>query len=201
MWRVEPAQRPPGLQRLVDAIDAALMAGTPGDAAFLAGRRAIASLNRRAGRPAVPRPVTLPVCRLVAEALAAAEAQPDARDLARALSGIVPSLAWARRSTSRPSVQPFHDGHANAMIIGPAGLEERDDVWLGVSLMAPGIDYPEHRHPPEEVYLALTRGEWWNAAMDWTEPGPGGLIYNPPGILHAMRSGADPFLALWILPV
>jgi hypothetical protein len=37
--------------------------------------------------------------------------------------------------------------------------------------------------------------------MDWTEPGPGGIIYNPPGILHAMRSHAQPMLALWFLPI
>lgn len=92
-------------------------------------------------------------------------------------------------------------GIANAMIAGPGGLEERDDVMVGVSLMAPDIRYPDHRHPPEEVYLALTPGEWWNADMPWTEPGPGGLIYNPPGILHAMRSGASPFLAIWCLPL
>ena len=32
-------------------------------------------------------------------------------------------------------------------------------------------------------------------------PGPGGLICNPRGILHAMRAGHAPFLALWFLPV
>ena len=37
--------------------------------------------------------------------------------------------------------------------------------------------------------------------MDWTDPGMNGLIYNPPGIRHAMRAGAAPFLALWFLPV
>ena len=26
---------------------------------------------------------------------------------------------------------------------------------VGVSLMAPAVQYPDHRHPPEEVYLAL----------------------------------------------
>jgi hypothetical protein len=58
----------------------------------------------------------------------------------------------------------------------------------------------DHDHPPEEVYLSLAPGEWWNAGMDWTDPGARGVIYNPPGIRHAMRSGAGPFLALWLLP-
>ena len=114
---------------------------------------------------------------------------------------IAPRLSWWRRSAAEPGDQPFHDGHANATIIGKDGLEQRDDVQVGVSLMAPNMVYPDHSHPPEEVYAAFTGGEWWNARMDWTEPGAGGLIYNPPGILHAMRSGAKPFLALWMLPV
>ena len=97
--------------------------------------------------------------------------------------------------------QPFYDGHANATIIGASGIEERDDVWIGVSLMAPDVTYPKHSHPPEEAYLAMTEGEWWNSNMEWTEPGAGGVIYNPPGILHAMRSGGQPFLALWVLPL
>lgn len=51
-------------------------------------------------------------------------------------------------------------------ILGPGGIEERDDVWVGATLMAPLVTYVDHDHPPEEVYLALTPGEWWNAAMD-----------------------------------
>jgi hypothetical protein len=51
------------------------------------------------------------------------------------------------------------------------------------------------------VYLSLAPGEWWNAEMDWTDPGMTGAVYNPPGIRHAMRSGQGPFLALWFLPV
>ena len=35
--------------------------------------------------------------------------------------------------------------------------------------------------------------------MDWTAPGPGGLIYNEPGVLHAMRTKAEPLLAICCL--
>ena len=97
--------------------------------------------------------------------------------------------------------EPFVSGHANATLVGPGGIEQRDDVLVGVTVMAPGIVYPDHSHPPEEVYLALSPGEWWNAAMPWTEPGTGGVIYNPRGILHAMRSRERPLLALWFLPI
>ena len=122
-------------------------------------------------------------------------------ELAAAFGAVEASLRWARRASAQPGDEPFYNGHANATLIGKGGLEQRDDVWVGATVMAPGVTYPDHSHPPEEVYLALTPGQWWNAEMDWSEPGPGGVIYNPPGILHAMRSGPAPFLALWFLPV
>ena len=122
-------------------------------------------------------------------------------EIASAFMALEPRLNWTRRKGADPANQPFYDGHANAILIGPGGIEERADALAGVTVMAPHITYPDHNHPPEEVYLAFTEGEWWNSEMDWTAPGPGGIIYNPPGILHAMRSGPKPFLALWLLPV
>ena len=66
-------------------------------------------------------------------------------------------------------------------------------------LVAPGVRYPDHHHPPEEIYVVLTPGEWRQQDMPWHQPGPGGVVHNPPGIVHAMRAGAVPLLALWFL--
>lgn len=142
----------------------------------------------------------LPVCDWLEPALATVAGTRRAQ-VGAALGAIASELRWTRRSSADPSEPDFWNGHANAMIMGPGGLESRDDLWIGVTLMAPDITYVDHDHPPEEVYLSLSPGEWWNADMDWTDPGMTGLIYNPPGIRHAMRSGAKPFLALWFLPL
>jgi mannose-6-phosphate isomerase-like protein (cupin superfamily) len=80
-------------------------------------------------------------------------------------------------------------------------LESREDVWVGVSLMAPNTSYPVHHHPPEEVYLVLSEGEWWNDADGWFKPGFGRTVYHRPDQRHAMRSGGEPLLALWALPI
>ena len=202
MWRVQPVSRDAGPQRLIDAIDAGLLARPRGNETFQASRKVMAALNRRSGQPAAVAPQRLAVCSELTTALAeAAMAAPPMPEIALAFAAIEPQLAWWRRDTADPADSRFYNGHANASIVGPSGsLEERDDVWLGVSLMAPRVLYPVHDHPPEEVYLALTSGHWWNAGMDWSEPGPGGTIYNPPGIAHAMRSGAKPLLALWLTP-
>lgn len=187
--------RDPALQSLLTAAETALSRITTGPAAAVAAdvMRRWSTLNP-VGASADP--AQLPVCDWIAPALAARD---DA--LARAFAAVAPRLHWARRASADPADTAFWAGHANAMILGPGGAEPRADVWLGATVMAPGTEYPPHSHPPAEIYLPLSPGTWWNAGMDWTDPGVDGHIYNSPGILHAMRAGPAPFLALWALPI
>ncbi len=188
--------RQPDIDAFLDASAVALRAATRGAAARAAedviGRWTVAGVPGVAAE-------RLPVCDWIAPALAAVA--PERAALAAAFAALEGQLRWARRASASIHEQTFWNGHANAVILGPGGLEARDDLWVGVTVMAPGVDYVDHHHAPEEVYLSLSPGEWWNSDMDWTDPGPTGAIYNPPGITHAMRSGAAPFLALWYLPL
>ncbi len=70
------------------------------------------------------------------------------------------------------------ESHANTMLVGPGGLEPREDLWIGATLMAPNTDYPVHHHPPEEIYLVLSAGDWWRDGTGWFTPGVGGTLYN-----------------------
>lgn len=186
-------QRTVKMQQFLDASALALRAVTSGAAA----RAAEAVIERWASPGATGQaPARVPACNWIAPALASVD--PQRADLADAFAAVLPDLRWAPRTTSEGT---FRDAHANAVVLGPGGLETRDDFWVGATVMAPNVRYVDHDHAPEEVYLSLTPGEWWNAQMDWTDPGPGGFIYNPPGIRHAMRSGSGPFLALWYLPL
>ena len=131
---------------------------------------------------------------------APALADPALRPLADALLALDPQLPWRRRGGEAPGAsEGFAEGHANAMIAGPGGLEQRQDAWLGVSLLAPHVRYPDHDHAPEETYLVLSDGEFRQGEGAWFAPGLGGSFHNPPGIRHAMRAGAKPLLALWAL--
>lgn len=189
-------------QQVLD-ISRDIIAGSGNVRAVAAAQRVFARLDGGEGSSGAVAACRLPVCeRQLDAALAGLASLPSPLpELASAFAAVEPQLRWERRAQAAELGNPFFDGHANAMLVGPGGLEERSDVWVGVSAMAPGVVYPDHHHPPEEVYVALSPGEWWNADTPWTEPGPGGVFYNPPGILHAMRSPAAPFLALWFLPV
>lgn len=165
-----------------------------------AAKRVFDALRKSAGGQGNFLPERVPACDALESALHLASTGPaPIPELAAALSDLSPRLGWKRRNSSSPDGTSFHDGHANALVAGPGGLEERDDAWVGISLLAPHVRYPDHRHHPEEVYVSLAGGAWWNANMDWTMPGPGGLIYNEPNILHAMKTDAQPLLAIWCL--
>ena len=142
----------------------------------------------------------LPVCKNLDEVLPIDTSEPALQRLVECFKAIEPSLEWRQRTKcDGTESENFLDGHANAMIIGPGGLEERSDLWIGVTLMMPHVRYPDHDHAPEEVYLVLSKGEFRQGEGDWFSPGIGGSFYNTPGIKHAMRSVDAPLFAFWAL--
>ncbi len=194
-------QRTIQLQTFLDlARDANAQRSVPNNPAALATGRIFAALKEPARQTSAERSGRLPVCRHLEAALATARKSPcTAALVADALAALEPAFAWHQRPGAEDHGHEFLHGHANALVIGPGGLEPRDDVTIGVSLLAPGIQYPDHRHPPEETYLALSPGEWRQEDGPWHEPGIGGLVYNPPNILHTMRATEVPLLAVWCL--
>lgn len=192
-------ERDQALQDFVDAAEAAFKA----KAATEASRRSLDALfaDLRTPKPLNPAPPErLPVCRWIEPALAAGFGDPLLARLADRFAAIEPRLVWTRRERFDETASPgFPDGHANAVILGPGGLEERTDLMLGLSLMAPGVRYPDHTHAPEETYLVLSESEFHQEKNDWFRPGIGGSFYNRPGIVHAMRSLDTPLFAFWAL--
>jgi hypothetical protein len=141
-----------------------------------------------------------PACDWLDAALAAVLDEPTGiGDAARALKQLEPLLGWSRRTSGLHGSDNYVEGHVHGMICGPRGAESRYDVQLGFSVLEPNIRYPDHSHPPEEAYVLLTAGEFRQKDGDWFDPGIGGGIHNAPGSLHAMRSGAAPFCAIWCL--
>ncbi|HVK90971.1 MAG TPA: dimethylsulfonioproprionate lyase family protein [Mycoplana sp.] len=159
------------------------------------------SLNLEAPQPArMGNGKRLPVCsRFLDSVLATKPGQPLLDRLIERFEELEPMLEWKGRSYDNSASENFPTSHANALIVGPGGLEDRRDVWLGATLMAPNVRYPDHDHAPEETYLVMSDGEFMHGDSDWFSPGVGGSFYNPPGIRHAMRSGEKPLFAFWAL--
>lgn len=169
------------------------VAATATEAARAAGVR-VAELLAAPPEPArPPPPQRLAVCGFLGAACAEMR-----QDFAVAFEALEPQLAWQARAI--PDGLPgFAEGHASSRLLDRNGLEQRGGLVAGFSLVAPGVTYPKHDHPPEEIYLVLSGGEWWQAGGAWHAPGPGGIVHNPPGIRHAMRGTSVPLLAIWFL--
>lgn len=85
--------------------------------------------------------------------------------LCEALDDLQTHLPWYRRP--EPNLPAFMAGHANAGLMGPDGLVETRQLWIGVSLMAPHTVYPDHHHPPAEGYVVLSEGQWRQEQGPW----------------------------------
>ena len=121
------------------------------------------------------------------------------QNMVNSIIGLADNLPWYQRPVANnPS---FMESHVNAQIIGPEGIEVRHDLIVGVTLMRPDIDYPDHQHEPEEIYVVLSDGRWRQASGDWHTPGLGGLVHNPSDVMHGMKSLSTPLVALWCLPL
>ena len=189
------------LQQFLDLTEEAIMLRTDScEDAGPAALRIFTALRNQTGREGGGAPESLPVCGALDAALRLGALGPSPIPrLATALAKLAPDLAWRRREGAEKESRNFFDGHANALVVGPEGLETRKDVLIGISLMAPQVRYPDHRHPPEEVYVSLAGGAWWKQGRGWHRPECGGLVYNEPNILHAMATDEEPLLAIWCL--
>ena len=142
----------------------------------------------------------LPVCDHLPDALSIPTPSDTLRRMLARFQAIESQIVWRRREDLTGTASDnYPDGHANGMIIGPGGIEARSDVWVGVTLMAPNVRYPDHNHGPEETYLVMSEGEFQHGDSSWFSPGVGGTFFNPPNIRHAMRALDKPLFAFWAL--
>ena len=189
------------LTHFLDAArDTLFRRASAGEPPAAAAARVFEALERPASTSSRGGNTPPPAYRHLVPALEQAKSAPETAALAATLAALEPSLRWIRRAGSETHGEAFHDGHANAVIVGPDGLERRGDVLIGVSIVAPNVRYVDHRHPPEEVYIVMSDGEWYQEGRGWHTPGVGGIVYNSPNVVHAMRAGAESLLAVWLLP-
>ena len=189
------------LQRFIAATEGAIQARVADSTeAMPMVERIVAALQKPGEANLKPSPSRLPICRHLEAAYHQARSGPGPiPKMAEAFAAIEPAFSWDRRQSTAQATDEFYDGHANAYIVGKGGLESRSDVLIGVSLVAPGVLYPRHRHPPEELYIVLSPGEWMQNDNPMTPRQSGDLVHNPPNVWHGMRADKAPLLAVWCL--
>lgn len=132
-------------------------------------------------------------------ALACLEAALDALPpgpLARPLRAVAPFVPWTVGDFKMPA--SFAGRSAYVEILGPDGFGGPETLRFGLYVQTPESFYPPHNHAAEELYFVLSGTARWQ--KDDGEPmpqPPGTLIVHGPWQRHAMRTGAEPLLAMW----
>jgi quercetin dioxygenase-like cupin family protein len=170
-------------------------------ARFLADWPTDAQLREDGARPLAatipPSAAALPVLRWLPR-IAADGASFD-RGFVSALCRTARSLAW-RQSYARGEVDAvFLENYGWSELLRPAEKRTSAQISCGVLVLGPRTLYPPHRHEAEEIYVPLSgTASWQQGDALWREQPPGALIHHLSEESHAMRTGEEPLLALYL---
>lgn len=130
---------------------------------------------------------------------AAETARGEAGSLARFLRDHAREFHWGQTYTSADFGQNFIDNYGWLEVFGTRGHFANDRVAGGFLILGPGIEYPDHHHVAEELYIPLTGATEWRMDGDaWRNRSAGEVVHHKSNVSHAMRTGANPLLALYL---
>jgi hypothetical protein len=119
--------------------------------------------------------------------------------LVSAVRRAAPSLAWRQTYPEKELDAAFLDNYGWTEIIGGKGPLTGERIRCGFLLLGPATHYPRHHHDAEESYLPLSGTAAWQQGDEvWRHHPPGTLVHHAGNESHAMRTGADPLLALYL---
>jgi hypothetical protein len=148
----------------------------------------------RAPGPAGP---PLPVLRWLPRI--AADADRFGADFVETLCGAAGSLDWRQTYTIAQVGELFLQNYGWAELSSPSAATGVAQISCGVLVLGPHTFYPLHRHEAEEIYLPLAgTAEWQKGDAAWRRRSPGTLIHHSSEEPHAMRTGEDPLLAMYL---
>ena len=119
--------------------------------------------------------------------------------LVERLAETATSFAWHQTYTNRDLDDEFLNNYGWSELIGLCGPLCSERLAGGFLMLGPHTLYPRHRHEAEEIYVPLAGAAAWQQGDGiWREKTPGGLIHHASREPHAMRTAAEPLLALYL---
>jgi hypothetical protein len=108
------------------------------------------------------------------------------------------SLTWRQTYAQDAVGDAFLRNYGYAELLGVKSIPG-GRIACGFLILGPSTLYPRHRHEAEEIYIPL-RGtaRWQQSDAVWRERGPGAVIHHASDEPHAMQTGAEPLLALYV---
>jgi hypothetical protein len=130
-----------------------------------------------------------------AQKIAGAQGKP----LARLLDEHRGAFRWGQTYTQADFGRKFIDNYGWLEVFGTRGHFDNRKIAGGFLLLGPGIVYPDHHHVAEEIYIPLTGGaDWRMGDGEFRRREAGEIIHHTSRMNHAMRTGEDPLLALYL---
>jgi quercetin dioxygenase-like cupin family protein len=124
-----------------------------------------------------------------------------AAGIAAALAALPSPLPWRYSYPPRPGAPAdaadLAERIAFAELIGPRAPLDAPGCRAGFTLIAPGTFYPLHAHPAIELYLVISGHAQWTIPNAERIVPPGEYVLHRASQPHAMRSFAEPLLALY----
>jgi quercetin dioxygenase-like cupin family protein len=110
-----------------------------------------------------------------------------------------PTLSW-HQTYQQPAVPAqFLANYGYTELAGLSGPIPSQHLACGFLLLGPKTSYPRHRHEAEEIYIPLAgSAQWQHGTNPWQEEVPGTVIHHVSDEPHAMRTGEQPMLALYL---
>jgi quercetin dioxygenase-like cupin family protein len=184
-------------QALLDAViafyGAAGHGGSGGTGAML---DAVRAGLLRAG-PASPVTRTVEASALLPAALGASPIS----HVASAIAGAIPLFHWRQNPNYNAANMgtAFMAGYGYVEFAGPQdALFHAPDLRVGLLLLGPGLHYPLHAHPAEEIYHPLTQGGLWRRGEEaWRVVPAGNAIHHAPMVPHETKAADRTLLALY----
>ncbi|MDL2409910.1 dimethylsulfonioproprionate lyase family protein [Rhizobium calliandrae] len=191
-----PNARPAPVQSFANALCELLLAATAPDmASFVAGQ--IYSRLHRIGmlRAGGADDVLQPEAWWSALELAGKRDRQLTR-MVEALSLMSPMLIWTKGRSGPFASANYAIGHGSAMIVGPGGLEDRDDVQISLTLTEPYCRSPDRAASERQIFLFLSSAQISIGDGAWNAVTPGSIAVIEAGSKSAMRCTRDPLLAV-----
>ena len=118
-------------------------------------------------------------------------------DIATALRPIAAAFPWRYSYAPRADAPDLGQDIAFAELVGPVAPFRSATVCLGLLLIGPHRLYPHHVHPAVEMYFVVSGTASWTAGQVSRRVPPGSFILHPASMSHAMRTDAEPLLAVY----
>jgi hypothetical protein len=109
------------------------------------------------------------------------------------------ALDWRQTYSAEDMGADFLDNYGWVEVFGTRGHFECDAMAGGFLVLGPETFYPDHHHVAEEIYIPLTGGSLWSKdGAPFALRAQAELIHHPSDIWHAVRTAAEPLVALYL---